>query len=138
MERMWNIGKKDGVAFISFIATLSLKLKLNQVGIKSDWNWFEQIVFYHNDFGWIYDYVSLDWPAYSGAKCTSNKVIIIWVTEAITLEIESIGLSYLEVLYLHQKHLFGGTVPPPKKLFGGTIPPNNFFGGGTLMEISFW
>ena len=44
----------------------------------------------------------------------------------------------MEVLYLHQKHLFGGTVPPSKKLFGGTIPPNNFFGGGTLMESFFW
>ena len=49
-----------------------------------------------------------------------------------------VGWSYLEVLFLHQKPLFGGTVPPPKKLFGDTIHTNIFFGGGTLMEISFW
>ena len=42
------------------------------------------------------------------------------------------GSDYLEVLYLRQKKVFGGTVPPAKKLFGGTVPPAKKLFGGTV------
>ena len=37
------------------------------------------------------------------------------------VKLQRIESDYLEVVYLHGKKLFGGTVPPPKKLFGGTV-----------------
>ena len=33
--------------------------------------------------------------------------------------------------------LFGGTVPPNNGLFGGTVPPNSGFFGGTVPPNSF-
>ena len=40
------------------------------------------------------------------------------------------GSDYLEVLYLRQKKLFGGTVPLAKKFIGDTVPrAKNLFGG---------
>ena len=44
----------------------------------------------------------------------------------------------MEVLYLRQKKLFGGTIPPNNFFDGGTVPPNNSFAGGTVPPNDFF